>query len=516
MSYTDKNVNLNALGGTSPEALTAFTSTKTINLMSSVVCDLSGILCSPETDFGTLNALLQILELILEIPTGTLSAEDKTVETVLHDWLDITLSLSEDCLQLSVSTPMLPLGEENKTLPVMLFIHGGAFYAGTHMRMGADRFGSWEDVVVVGINYRLGSLGFLCLDTDEAAGNMGMLDMITALEWVHQYIGYFGGDPSKITIFGESAGSAAINHLLLSPASNGLYSNGIGQSGSALASWAFDREPEYNGLNIAKKVGCDQESHDNVVTCLRGKPAINITLAFNEYRDENRAAAGMGFGGSIPCAQKKGARKFYDETKGETPESLIFGGDFDHVPIMFGANSYEGSYVYGVVYNDFMVPNNLTEDEHFLTYDLIPQLLTTIGVSNGYAIEGMIKKEYFEEWQLGNLTTMQPGIIDLLSNFFLKASSYKTVQENSKYKDSYWYSFDYKAEQKSLFHALFSDTAKKGGLIDPGVCHADELMYLFDVELPLALCDLGKLTPDLVPCLLSPENCIPGTDFKYV
>ena len=181
---------------------------------------------------------------------------------------------------------------------------------------------------------------------------------------------------------------------------------------------------------------------------------------------------------------------------------------------MFGANSYEGSYVYGVVYNEFMVPNTFVDDEEFLTYDLIPQLLKTVGVSNAYAMEESIKKEYFREWQMGNLTLMQPGIIDLLSNFFLKASSFKTVQEHSKYKDSYWYSFDYKAEQKSLFHALFADTAKKGGLLEPGVCHADELMYIFDVELPLALCDLGVMLPEMLQCLLNPGNCLPETDFR--
>ena len=59
--------------------------------------------------------------------------------------------------------------------------------------------------------------GFLCLDTDAAAGNMGMLDMVVALEWVRDYIHLFGGDPKKVTIFGESAGSASIGHLLLSP-----------------------------------------------------------------------------------------------------------------------------------------------------------------------------------------------------------------------------------------------------------------------------------------------------------
>ena len=71
-----------------------------------------------------------------------------------------------------------------------------------------------------------------------------MLDMVTALEWVHNNIAYFGGNPNEITIFGESAGSATIGHMLLSSETNGLFARGIGSSGSPLATWAFDTEPE--------------------------------------------------------------------------------------------------------------------------------------------------------------------------------------------------------------------------------------------------------------------------------
>ena len=75
---------------------------------------------------------------------------------IIVDWLDIDLSVSEDCLHLAVSTPLRPDGSQKADLPVMFFIHGGAFYGGTQIRMGAERLGAWEDVVVVAINYRVG------------------------------------------------------------------------------------------------------------------------------------------------------------------------------------------------------------------------------------------------------------------------------------------------------------------------------------------------------------------------
>ena len=162
---------------------------------------------------------------------------------------------------------------------------------------------------MVAINYRVGPLGFLCLDTDEAAGNMGMLDMVVALEWVHQYIGYFGGDPDQITIFGESAGSASIGHLVLSPETNDLFARGIGQSGSAIASWAFERDASYNARMVAENAGCQDpfdKTDDEIVECLRSKTAEEVSAAYKTWSKVQRAQGEDGFGGTVPCMQTKG------------------------------------------------------------------------------------------------------------------------------------------------------------------------------------------------------------------
>jgi len=448
-------------------------------------------------------ALLNAVEVILEVPAGTLD-KDKFLHDVLVDWLDIDISTDEDCLHLAVSTPWRPDGSEKKELPVMFFIHGGAFTGGMQIRMGPDRLGAWGDVVVVAINYRLAFLGFLCLDTDQAAGNMGMLDMVVALEWVHKYIGYFGGDPSRITIFGESAGSASIGHLLLSDSTNGLFAQGIGQSGSALSSWAFDEKPEFYARTIAAKVGCVDEDPDELVACLKLLPVEEITEAGKEYVKESRNAGGLGFGGLIPCAQKAGERKFYTEY--ENPTVKLQSGDYESVPIFFGANKHEGSFVYAAVYNSFLTNNSLTEDSSFLKYDLIPQLLSTVQMKNSYGIEKLLEDTYFDAWQLGDLEAMQSGLIDLLGVFFLKASSYTMVKENSLLSPSYWYSFDYESEHKSAFHALYLDPTKKANVSRPGVCHGDELLYLFNAEFPLVFCDVGAVSADAAHCTVDTGN----------
>ena len=147
--------------------------------------------------------------------------------------LDVSQA-SEDCLYLNVWTPDL-----DGSHPVMVWIHGGAFIGGAGSApwySGADF--AREGTVLVSLNYRLGALGFLHLDglTDEYAGsgNLGILDQVAALKWVRDNIGAFGGDPTNVTVFGESAGAMSIGTLLGLPAAKGLFHNAILQSGATL------------------------------------------------------------------------------------------------------------------------------------------------------------------------------------------------------------------------------------------------------------------------------------------
>jgi para-nitrobenzyl esterase len=143
----------------------------------------------------------------------------------------------EDCLYLNVYTP----AADSQRRPVMFWIHGGAFTHGTGAEPLFDGgpLARRGDVVVVTINYRLGALGYLYLgDHLPGAGltaNAGQLDQIAALQWVHDNIEAFGGDPGNVTIFGESAGAGAIGALLGMPAATGLFHRAILESGTGRA-----------------------------------------------------------------------------------------------------------------------------------------------------------------------------------------------------------------------------------------------------------------------------------------
>jgi para-nitrobenzyl esterase len=151
--------------------------------------------------------------------------------------------ISEDGLYLNVWTPAC----DDARRPVMIWIHGGAFVfgAGDTPWYDGTRFARDGDIVLVTINYRLGPFGFLHLgdlfgSEFEGSGNAGILDQVAALEWVRDSIAGFGGDPDRVTVFGESAGGGSVGTLLGLPAAQGLFRSAIPQSGAS--SWWGTRE----------------------------------------------------------------------------------------------------------------------------------------------------------------------------------------------------------------------------------------------------------------------------------
>ncbi len=152
--------------------------------------------------------------------------------------IDAPIVGSEDCLTLNVWSPA---ADEHKR-PVLLWIHGGGWVMGTGAQYDGSRLAARADVVVVTINYRLGPWGFLYLNDlpDQASAadpvaspNPGLLDIVAALSWVKQNVARFGGDPSNVTIFGQSAGGMLVGTLLALPAARGLFHRAIALSGAA-------------------------------------------------------------------------------------------------------------------------------------------------------------------------------------------------------------------------------------------------------------------------------------------
>lgn len=195
---------------------------------------------------------------------------------------------SEDCLFLNIWTPYLPRpedeGDKSKLKPVMFWIHGGAFSGGT----GSDNtfdggsLASRGDVVVVTINYRLTTLGFLALDDGVTNGNFGLADQITALDWVRAHVADFGGDPDRITIFGQSAGAASVRAIMASPVAHGKFAAAIPQSnlgglfyGTSYSEYyTIAQEMQIAGNAILAATNCTNATSQ--VACLRAVPLTTL------------------------------------------------------------------------------------------------------------------------------------------------------------------------------------------------------------------------------------------------
>lgn len=183
--------------------------------------------------------------------------------------------VSEDCLYLNILTPS-DRGD-NPRLPVMVYIHGGGLVLESTSLYDGSALSAHENVVYVGIQYRLGVLGFLSTgDGQRASGNYGYLDQVAALRWVQENIEDFGGDPGSVTIFGESAGGASVSALVLSPLAKGLFHRAIAQSGVATMPGLMVSSQEelifYRDI-VAKQSGCEPSS---LVECLQIKSEQEI------------------------------------------------------------------------------------------------------------------------------------------------------------------------------------------------------------------------------------------------
>lgn len=187
---------------------------------------------------------------------------------------------SEDCLTVNVWTPAGSTGQKR---PVMVWIHGGGFINGHGDMYDARRLAARGDIVVVTLNYRMGALGFLAhpaLGPYGQVGNYGLIDQQAALRWVRDNIANFGGDPTKVTIAGESAGGMSVCDHLVAPASAGLFRAAIIQSGPCQAQVDLATAQDVS-RGFAESVGCGgpDADPDAVAQCLRALPATRVASA---------------------------------------------------------------------------------------------------------------------------------------------------------------------------------------------------------------------------------------------
>ncbi|KAF1751958.1 hypothetical protein GCK72_018512 [Caenorhabditis remanei] len=199
-----------------------------------------------------------------------------------------------DCYEYGPGCPQTGQFAGPNGLPVLVYIYGGGFEIGyTSYMDGYAMSGTipQRDIVVVTMNYRLGPLGFLTVADGKASGNYGLWDQTLALQWVHDNIAAFGGDPNSVTLSGTSAGSASTDFLSLSPHSNGLFHRSISMSGTAFCNFAIrpQRVESQVGLEFAQFHGFKGNDSQNLIDWYRAQDAAK----FKDVAGFKSTAAGV-------------------------------------------------------------------------------------------------------------------------------------------------------------------------------------------------------------------------------
>jgi carboxylesterase type B len=353
---------------------------------------------------------------------------------------------SEDCLFLNLWTPTR---SSVKRLPVLVFFYGGSFVdgAGSVPVYDGARLASRGDVILVTLNYRLGALGFLAggSGANRLAGNYGFQDQQLALRWVRQNIGSFGGDPTRVTIFGESAGAISVGAHLASPISRPLFRNAIMESNpyglpfktpdqAATIRMEFDQTP-------------DAKSCNGNLACLERLPAPRIVAAQGEVSPSAQQLLQGRLGEILAWAPYVDGR-------------LITGQPNAHVitrPVIAGTNRDEGT-----LFVDEAIPNGLSEAEYVAA-------ITALFKGNALAI--LTNPRYSPDSQ-GNLTPLA----DLVGDYMFSCAT-RHVLGNAR-GPHFGYSFDHPPSYPERPHGPKACLPVKDGG-QGRVCHGDELPFVF-------------------------------------
>ncbi|WP_405941031.1 carboxylesterase/lipase family protein [Streptomyces sp. NBC_00207] len=235
-------------------------------------------------------------------------------------------AVSEDCLYLDVYRPRT--ARTGARLPVILWMHGGAYSQGTGTQFGGRTMADLTQSVVVSINYRLGQLGYLALpelgrENARSSGSFGLMDQLAALQWTRQNIGAFGGNPGSVTISGQSAGSGSVCALLATPSAAGLFHRAVLQSGPCTLLRTPDgAAAEEQARSFAARAGCTVAAE--VAGCLRDVSGAALVEAARTLPTPGPASGD----GLLPLP----------------PAQAIGNGTWNKVPVLIGSTRAEARF----------------------------------------------------------------------------------------------------------------------------------------------------------------------------
>jgi para-nitrobenzyl esterase len=399
-------------------------------------------------------------------------------------------SENEDCLSLNISVPHdIKPGER---LPVLFWIHGGAFVGGSSHLYRLDKLANEGRMVVVSANFRLGVLGFMphpgFQSADHYNGNYGLEDQRMAMAWVQRNIAAFGGDPARVTIAGESAGAGSVcMHLAAGEQVKGLFQQAIVQSAGCLQPMKTVTEAQATGEAIGTALDC-RGSPAQVAQCMRAKPIAAVLAAQGNYAHQHPEDF-------IPFAPVTGSAAQPNATLPTSVREAMSRKQFRQVPLMMGGTRHEVRLYVGYFWQAAQAGKGLPLD----AANLPTWLKTFYGANKAEAIEQRYKPP--QGWAdaktvpetLGRLMSdYSPGIginnclylhtSDVLSNYFAQSGQNLPI-----------YQFEFADENAPVLGVGIAPPYPDFAM---GSVHSSELNYLFPKLSNTHLINGPDLAPD--------------------
>ncbi|KAH8279023.1 hypothetical protein KR018_012577, partial [Drosophila ironensis] len=375
---------------------------------------------------------------------------------------------SEDCLYLNVSVKKL---RSENPLPVMVYIHGGGYKGGDSSRRAwSPEYFMREDIVHVSIGHRLGPLGFLSFSDPslEIPGNAGLKDMVLALRWIKANARNFNGDPERITLFGHSSGSMAVQLLLASPQTEGLFHKAILMAGYSAE---VNRQPHME-FRLAKHLGYEGEDIDSQVLDFLLKADPNLVVSADFFTPAEKSVGGVG-GFLLAFTPNVEAYATSNAVLLDEPIVLQRSSWSNRIPIILGANSGEGLMAAAFLkknpleLKDYqrnperVLPTTLrTRTDPGQRRDLGQQLLLHFCQAHGHQLT-MDCSDALADLVTHNMCHSMERII-LARMVYGKAPTYL-------------YRFDFDSVDFNFYRIRFSGKESRG------VAHVDELGYIFAI-----------------------------------
>ncbi|KPJ20505.1 Esterase FE4 [Papilio machaon] len=370
--------------------------------------------------------------------------------------------LDEDCLRINVYTPS---HKSKELLPVVFYIHAGGFYAfsgrgdvaGPHYLL--DR-----DIVLVTINYRLGTLGFLSTGDALAPGNNGFKDQVAALRWVRRNIAAFGGDPDLVTITGCSAGSISVMLHMISPMSKGLFHRGISMSGSPTIPGPTPTDLLPQARRQAELVGCPTSPNREMVDCLKTKPWKELGDSLNGFYEFGFDPVAIWWPVIEPDV---GQERFL----AIEPSVAIREGRMHAVPHIISQTTDE------FFWKAFTILNNQTLlDGMNKEWEQIAPISLQVPREGAASKVNRLRQEYFGNKMLSNDTATAKALGYLYGDAIISFPVHRMANLMCRHSPHpvYYYEFAYVGN-----HSHYEDPVTNK---PTGAAHHDDLIYLFSLR----------------------------------